>query len=401
MLDAISDENILRVPEDFPVGHGFSAPPRLLRVQREQPLCPVRTPHGDRLWLVTRHADVRAALTDPRLTRQLGFPGAPRLAGEDVTSLADSLFNLEGPRHAMLRKVLSGSFNRGAAQWWAAQWRRSAAETVQKLRESTTSADLVTAFVDPVVADVAGSLLGLGRSEFLRVRENVRRQTGLTAGSDPVGRATANLVEFADSLLAHSEGRGQHLPVAALSAACRDKVITRREAVSTTALLLLTATDSLVAPLATGLLALLTDQDQLGRLLREEAPWTDAVEEVLRFYNNGPTNYPRLALTDVPLAGRTIRSGEAVITSTLAAGWDPRLFPAPDRFDIGRRNGASLVFGAGPHRCPAAAFSRSMLALFTSAAFTGLPALRLGSMPVSGESGGFFTRPTVLLAEWS
>lgn len=401
MLDAILEENILRVPEDFPVGHAFSAPPQLLRVQREQPLCPVQTPYGHRMWLVTRHADVRAALTDPRLTRQLGFPGAPRLAGEDITSLSDSLFNLEGPRHAVLRKVLSASFNRGAAGWWAAQWRRSAAEAVKKLRDSTTSADLVTAFVDPVVAEVAGSLLGLGRSEFLRVRENVRWQTGLTAGSGPVGRATANLLEFADSLLKHSEGRGRHLPVAALSAAYRDKVITRCEAVSTTTLLLLTATDSLVAPLATGLLALLTHQDQLGRLLREESPWPHAVEEVLRFYNNGPTNYPRLAMADVPLAGRTIRSGEAVITSTLAAGWDPRLFPVPDCFNIDRRNGASLVFGAGPHRCPAAAFSRSMLALFSSAAFTGLPALRLGAMPTLEDSGGFFTRPTILLAEWS
>ncbi|MFJ6705084.1 MULTISPECIES: cytochrome P450 [unclassified Streptomyces] len=401
MLDAISEENILRVPEDFPVGHAFSAPPGLLRVQRELPLCPVRTPHGHRMWLVTRHADVRAVLTDPRLTRQLAFPGAPRLAGEDVTSLADSLFNLEGPRHTVLRKVLSASFNRGTVEWWAAQWRRAAAEAVKMLRLSMTSADLVTAFVDPVVADVAASLLGLSRDDFLRVRENVRWQTALTVGSGPVGRATANLVEFASSLLTQSDGREQHLPVTALSAAYHDKVITRREAVATTTLLLLTATDSLVTPLATGLLALLTHQDQLGRLLREETPWAHAVEEVLRFYNNGPTNYPRLARADVSLTEGTIRSGEAVITSTLAAGWDPRLFPVPDRFDIHRRNGASLVFGAGPHRCPAAAFSRSMLAHFSSAAFTGLPGLRLGAMPAPKDSGNFFTRPTVLLAEWS
>ncbi|MCZ0986345.1 hypothetical protein O1M54_13080 [Streptomyces diastatochromogenes] len=56
-------------------------PPPLLAELRKAPPCAVRIPAGaaeSRLaWLVTRYADVRQALADPRLSADETLPGAP------------------------------------------------------------------------------------------------------------------------------------------------------------------------------------------------------------------------------------------------------------------------------------------------------------------------------------
>lgn len=55
----------------------FAPPSEYLRVQDTAPVCPVRTYEGQP-WLVTRYADVRAAIADPRFSADLrrdGYPG--------------------------------------------------------------------------------------------------------------------------------------------------------------------------------------------------------------------------------------------------------------------------------------------------------------------------------------
>ena len=65
----------------FPMSRScpLSPPPDYERLRQEQPVARVRTP-GGWAWLVTRHADVRAVLTDPRFSsdrRHPGFPAQP------------------------------------------------------------------------------------------------------------------------------------------------------------------------------------------------------------------------------------------------------------------------------------------------------------------------------------
>jgi len=42
------------------------------RMREEGPVTPVALPHGDRAWMVTRYAEVRAALADSRLHKDWG-----------------------------------------------------------------------------------------------------------------------------------------------------------------------------------------------------------------------------------------------------------------------------------------------------------------------------------------
>ena len=50
--------------------------PALARLRAEEPVRPVTTPSGP-IWLVTRYDDVRAALADPRLSKDWRFTLPP------------------------------------------------------------------------------------------------------------------------------------------------------------------------------------------------------------------------------------------------------------------------------------------------------------------------------------
>lgn len=65
-------------------------------------------PSGEVMWLLTRREDICAVATDHhRFTRNLTYPGAPRIAGEDFNSVKGGIFNLDPPDHTRIRTILT------------------------------------------------------------------------------------------------------------------------------------------------------------------------------------------------------------------------------------------------------------------------------------------------------
>ncbi|MFD2467733.1 cytochrome P450 [Amycolatopsis silviterrae] len=384
------------LPDDFPPGPLFTAPPFLARLRAERPVCPVVMPSGNRLWLVTRYADVREVMVDPVFSRELTFPGAPRMAGEDLTSVPGSLFNLENADHDRVRKPLARYFNRAAIAAWGDRVRLHANELLDQVEGS---AELVSEFCEPLVARLAGELLGIDADEYEWVQGSIRRQLNLEGTPEEIAAASDEIVAFSGRLAERS--RGLSNPVAALVGAADRGEISMREAVATTSLLLMNVTDPLIPPLTTGPLTLLAHPEQLAACLADRALWPEAVAEILRYHNNGITNFPRVALADTELAGVAIAKGEGVITSNLAASHDPERFADPDRFDVHRGDKGTIFFGAGAHFCLGAAFAPVVLATAYEALFTRFPDLRVATDPhaIPRGDGGFFARPKHLPVE--
>jgi cytochrome P450 len=72
---------------------------------------------------------------------------------------------------------------------------------------------------------------------------------------------------------------------------------------------------------------------------------------------------------EVNLDGAILPAGSRAIVFYRAANRDERKYPDPDRFDVRRRPGDHLGFGAGPHACVGMNLARiEMLALFTALA---------------------------------
>lgn len=400
----IPETDVLRFPRDFPPGPLFTVPPVLAALRDHRPLCPVQMPSGNRFWLVTRYADLRLVMNDPRFSRDLVFPGAPRMAGDDLTSVEGSLFNMEGDDHTRLRGVLGSYFTRRSADAWRAAARGHAHDLLDRMERGGPPTDLVAEFSEPFVSRLAGDLMGISAEEHAGVQEQIRRQLDLLGDQEQITSATAAVAEFAARLVDRSGDRPGEAsgPAATLARAAREGAVSRREAVSTTGLLLMNVTDPLVPPLTVGVMTLLLHTGQLADCVRDPRLWPEAVREVLRYHNNGITNFPRVALENVELHGVRIARGEGVITSALAATHDPREFTDPDVFDIHRKEKGSVFFGAGPHFCLGSVLATEVLSTAYAALFERLPGLRLATEPsmVEKADDNFFACPATLPVTW-
>ncbi|WP_414170109.1 cytochrome P450 [Streptoverticillium reticulum] len=400
----LPEADVLKIPQDFPPGPLFTIPPVLAELRDHRPVCPVQMPSGNRLWLVTQYEDVRFVMHDPRFSRDLVFPGAPRMAGDDLTSVEGSLFNMEGADHTRLRTVVSSAFTRRAAQAWRSAARQHAHELLDRMECSGRGADLVAEFSEPLVARVAGEVMGISREEHAWTQERIREQLDLLGTPEQIASATGAVGELAGRLVDRADDAAEEAGglVVTLARAAREGTVSRQEAVGTVGLLLMNVTDPLVPPLTVGIMTLLLHGDQLADCRRDPQLWPEAVREVLRYHNNGITNFPRVALEDVERHGVLVSKGEGVITSALAAAHDPRAFADPGAFDIHREEKGSVFFGAGPHFCLGSPLATAILATAYEILFQRLPGLRLAVPPheVQKADDGFFACPATLPVTW-
>ena len=104
--------------------------------------------------------------------------------------------------------------------------------------------------------------------------------------------------------------------------------------------------------IANGMLALLSNPEQLETLRASPELLPNTVEEVLRF--DGPANpgLHRYVLEDIEIGGVTIPAGSYVMLGTASANRDPAVFESPDSFDVKRRfHSSPLALGFGIHYC--------------------------------------------------
>jgi cytochrome P450 len=96
-----------------------------------------------------------------------------------------------------------------------------------------------------------------------------------------------------------------------------------------------------------------------------------AIMETLRLYPLAGV-LRRFAGKDFEFAGYSVKKDEPLLVATCAAHYDPRYFPNPKTFDIGRFSpprsehkvkGAYAPFGAGPHTCLGAPLAEAQIAL--------------------------------------
>jgi cytochrome P450 len=99
-----------------------------------------------------------------------------------------------------------------------------------------------------------------------------------------------------------------------------------------------------------GLIALMNNREQWGRLVADPELVPAAVEELLR-YDTSVQTVRRVAAKDVELGGTVVRAGDTVRMILASANRDPEMFPEPDRLDVGRRPDRQLAFGVGLHHC--------------------------------------------------
>ncbi|MET9958525.1 cytochrome P450 [Streptomyces sp. NPDC006326] len=390
----------------WPVDHldGLSFDPLLHRLLREEPVALVRMRFGEgHAWLVTRYHLVKEVTSDARFSRAL-------TVGRPVTGMtphnvapAQGIGRTDAPDHTRLRRLVAQAFNRRRTAALRADTERTAERLVDTMMRRGAPADLAEHVTGPLPEHVIGRLLGVPAADLGRLQE--WRGVILSTDHTPAESSAvkADIAAYFRELAAHRLAHPEDDLFSELSAAQDRGELSRPELISLTVMIVLNALDQVRNQSTTMVYALLTHPGQLAALRADPGLLPSAVEELLRFIpqRNG-VGMPRIATEDVRVGDVTIRAGDAVYVSYLAANRDPGVFEDPDRLDLTRDGAPNLAFGHGPHYCLGAALTRMQCLTILSTLLRKAPELRLAVPPeqVRWRRGSINRGPRTLPLAW-
>jgi cytochrome P450 len=370
----------------------FDPPAQLREMREEAPLTRVRLWDGRTAWLVTRYAEQRELLRDPRVSADSTRPGYPQLVPlapepEDADDAAPSprqglsFITMDDPEHARLRRTVTAPFAVKRIEALRPAVQKIVDGQIAELLAGPNPADLVEAFALPVPSLVICALLGVPYSDHAFFQYNSRLL--ITRGTPPEQRLAArgNLYRYLDNLV------GEKLVVpgddllSGLTARVRAGGLTRSEVAQMAVLLLVAGHETTANMIALGTLALLQHPEQLDALRDSDDPAAvaAAVEELLRYLNITHTGRRRVALADIEVGGQLVRAGEALIMANDVGNRDPAAFPDPDRLDLTREARHHVAFGFGVHQCLGQTLARVELQVVYGTLYRRVPTLRLAA----------------------
>ncbi|MFL5940310.1 MAG: cytochrome P450 [Gaiellaceae bacterium] len=355
---------------------------------------PVFYEDGLERWFVTRHAEVRACLRDRRLGRNFRHLGSEEefAAAEPLDprwqafwdSERWSLLWLEPPEHTRIRKLVAAAFTPRSVEALRGPCEELARELLPDGRF-----DLLRDYAQPYSIAVIGRLLGVptdrGRDllDWSHAMVKMYELDTTFAQAEAATQAAAEFRDYVLGLVAERRREPQDdLVTRLVEARVEGRALSEPELVSTMIVLLNAGHEATVNTLGNGVLALLRHPEQWARLVEGDVEPATAVEELIRW--DPPLQlFERWVLEDgVEIAGEPVPRGEKVALLFGAANRDPRVFAAPDAFDISRANAAEHIgFGGGIHVCIGAPLARIELDAALGALVERAPGLALAEEP--------------------
>ncbi|GAA4800359.1 cytochrome P450 [Streptomyces ziwulingensis] len=344
------------------LGESFTRDPYPVyaRLRSQGPVHRIRMPEGNaEAWLVVGYEAGRAALADPRLSKDWS-KASPDLVLRPP-SAGPHMLRVDPPHHTRLRKLVAREFTPRRVAELVPRVQKTTDELIDALLDAPDGrADLVEALSFPLPISVICDLLGVPDLDRTSFRGWSNEALTATDQADRTAAATAlagYLAELVDDKRHHP---GDDLMSALIHGSDEDgDGLGPGELLGMAWLLLIAGHETTVNLISNGVLALLTHPDQLAALRADLSRTERAVEEMLRY--DGPVETPTYRFTTEPLtlAGTEIPGGgELVLVALADANRDPARFPAPDRFDLTRDARGHVAFGHGIHYCLGAPLAR-------------------------------------------
>ncbi len=319
---------------------------------------------GLNAWVLSRHADVFAALREPALV-----PG--RSLDPQQTSLDQARVHLRARMRAETLEAL------GPLK--LAQWREvlatEAAVIVQTL-PSEAVVDLMEAYARPLCLALAARVTGISLQQAISLDHHARHISA--AAADPDDRALSVQAKI-------------------LNEEIRSEFQVGPEALRDSGFVALSQT--LAFLLTNAWYALIEHPQEWQRLHHHPESIEAAIEELLRYAGLVRILF-RTASEDFHLNGSAIRQGDHLVLRIVAANRDPERYCCPHQVEITRRDGGHLALGSGPHACVAANLIRMAASAITGPLLSQFSSARLAH-PVSWLGGAVFRAPQSLPATLS
>lgn len=331
------------------------------RLREAAPVHRIALPDGSPVWLVLREADVRAWITDPRLSVNKARSGVGYKGFSLPPALDANLLNIDPEDHLRLRRLVSKGFTPRRVEDLGGLVQAAADRLADGLAADVAahgSADLVTAFSNPLPLVVIGNLLGVPEAD----RQPFSEWVGTMLMPEHPGQiveAVGRVHRFLQELVAARRAApGDDLLSALIAARDEGDRLSEDELVSLAFLILMAGSENAQHLISGGLLTLLQHPEQLAAVRAEPELLPGAVEELLRYANPNQLAIRRFPVEPVEIGGVAVPPGDTVMLCLASAHRDPDRYPEPDRFDIRRADKAHLALGQGIHYCLGAPLAR-------------------------------------------
>ena len=335
----------------------------------------------DHLFYLTRFADVHAAFRDRRFgstflhrytAEELNLaPGIPTWRDPRWVDFQAferwELLNLEPPVHTRLRRLVLEAFTPRAVEALRSGIEERSRALLAPGRERGRM-DIVGEYAQDFSLGIICDLIGVSpddRETIKRLSDDTVTMYEVNPSDEQQARANQAAGDFRRYLLDvvadRRETPREDLMTALIEATVDGERLTDDQVVSTAMVLLMAGHEATVNATSNGIAALAAHPDQWQRLRRGEVGIRAAIEEILRW--DPPLQwFERWVLDDgVELDGVAVPKGSRIALVLGAANRDPRRFPDPDRFDVGREETGHITFGGGIHFCIGAPLARMEL----------------------------------------
>ncbi|MFC4589428.1 cytochrome P450 [Sphaerisporangium corydalis] len=351
---------------------------------------------GPGYYALVRHADVSEASRNAGVfssePTSNSIPDMPRW----LAVYFGSMINMDDPRHARLRRIVSRAFTPKILRKMEEDVARAAREIVDRA-VSEGQGDFVPQIAArlpvQVICDMMGIppthhdmvlrntniILGNADAEYTGIRPDITRWN-VAKGLVKLLGAGHELSGLARRL--GRERRGEPSGDLTSMLVNGDEHLTPQELGSFFILLVVAGSETTRNAISHGL-KLFTDHPEQRELLLGdfETHIPGAVEEIIR-YSTPVIQFRRTLTQDHEMNGQEYRKGDKVLLFYNSANRDEAVFTDPGAFDITRGPNPHVGFGGpGPHYCLGAHLARREITVMFRELFTRLPAIRSTGEP--------------------
>jgi cytochrome P450 len=326
----------------------------------------------DQASAVTGYRDARELLSNPAI---INGQAILKVEGSRANQPGHLLFK-DGQEHRRLRRILIRHFTvkRVAAM------RPRVEEIVDGLLDDVAAAgpgaDLVPLLSQPLPAVVFCELMGVPYEQHVDLLHWAQTLVSLDATLEENHAAAAAVKDFLTELVRRvTREPGSDLMSAIVAEGGDD--LSEEEAVGMGGALLTAGMDTTSHSTALSILTLLQRPDQLAIVRAAGGLAEGTVDELIRYLSPVPAAQLRCAAEDITVGGNSVRAGDRVMISLLAANWDAELIGDSPDLDLSRGRPNHVGFGYGFHQCPGQHLARLEVSVAVSKFFERFPAARV------------------------
>lgn len=369
-------------------------------------------------WVVSQHDDVRAVLMDRQAFGQGDFvenirlfygPDFDVLAHPSYRWLSEVFLMQDPPHHTRVRGLVTAALNARRVRTMEPRIRAITDELIDGFAPDG-KADLINQFAYKLPVRVMCDMLGVDPEDprlpdvINAIAESFivfEARALSTKELETANREIRVLQDFFNELFEQRTRSPQDdLATALVQSGGQSDSLSHDELVTVAIGLFGAGFETTAHMLGNGLLAFGRNPDQWARLVADPTSLSaQTVDEVLRYESSLIATY-RTALELTEIKGVPIAAGEKVLTLIGAANRDPRVFEAPDAFDIERDSRKHMSFGGGIHFCAGAELARLEGKIAFEHLARRLPGLKVETAHPAWREGFLFRGMSTLPAAW-